>query len=151
MCECVESEIIIFDSLQVYMEDSLGDRIWVDLEACKKLVDNIGTLFQTRPYVPGGGSNSNTGTGMGAGIGTASSTSGADSPLPNQSSSGEGGEAGGGGGGDGRQGEELTLADIEVAPRSVASIICTTIQLVCHVKFKFCLPTGPITVGALLQ
>ena len=111
------------------MEDSLGDRIWVDLEACKKLVDNIGTLFQTKPYAPGG----NTGTGgMGSGIGTVSSTSGGgDSSVPSRSSSGEGahGEASGegGGGSEGRQGEELSLADIEVAPRSVVS---TIIQLI---------------------
>ena len=113
------------------MEDSLGDRIWVDLEACKKLVDNIGTLFQTKPYTPG----ANTGTGgMGSGIGTVSSTSGGggggDSSVPSRSSSGEGahGEAGGegGGGSEGRQVEELSLADIEVAPRSVVS---TVIQL----------------------
>lgn len=31
------------------MEDSLGDRVWVDLEPCKSLVNNICTLFQTRP------------------------------------------------------------------------------------------------------
>ena len=112
----------------MYIEDSLGDRIWVDLEACKKLVDNIGTLFQTKPYTPGGGSNSGAaGTGgMGTGIGTVSSTSGADSSVSGRPSSGEGGghgEAGGegGGGGEGRHGEELSLADIEVAPRLVIS------------------------------
>ena len=117
------------------MEDSLGDRIWVDLEACKKLVDNIGTLFQTKPYAPG----ANTGTGgMGSGIGTVSSTSGGgggggsdSSSVSGRSTSGEGahGEAGGegGGGSEGRQGEELSLADIEVAPRSVVS---TIVQLV---------------------
>ena len=107
------------------MEDSLGDRIWVDLEACKKLVDNIGTLFQTKPYTPGG--NAGTG-GIGTGIGTVSSISGGggssdSSSAPGRSSGGgEGGvhgEAGGEGGGDGRQGEELSLADIEVDPRSV--------------------------------
>ena len=101
------------------MEDSLGDRIWVDLEACKKLVDNIGTLFQTRPYTPGG----STGTGgMGTGIGTVSSTTGGDSgdsPVPSRGEAGEAGGEGGGGGSDGRQGEELSLADIEVAPRFV--------------------------------
>lgn len=110
------------------MEDSLGDRIWVDLEACKKLVDNIGTLFQTKPYTPGG--NAGTG-GMGTGIGTVSSTSGgvggggsSDSSSASGRSSGGGeggvhGEAGGEGGADGRQGEELSMADIEVDPRSV--------------------------------
>ena len=113
------------------MEDSLGDRIWVDLEACKKLVDNIGTLFQTKPYVPGGGSNSNTGTGIGNVSSTSGGGSSGDSPLPSQSSSGEGGEPGGGGGSDGRQGEELTMADIEVAPRLVAS---TLVQLICLIE-----------------
>lgn len=95
------------------MEDSLGDRIWVDLDACKKLVDNICTLFQTKPYVPGGVSSSATGTGTGNVTVTGSSTSGAESP------SSEGGEAGGGGvgGSDGRQSEELALADIEVSLR----------------------------------
>ncbi len=34
----------------MYVEDSLGDRVWVDLEPCKNLVDNICTLFQTRPH-----------------------------------------------------------------------------------------------------
>ena len=101
------------------MEDSLGDRIWVDLEACKKLIDNIGTLFQTRPYSPGGGgSNSGAETGgMGTGIGTVSSTSGSGGDSA-QSSIGEAGVEGVGGG-EGRQGEELSLADIEVAPRLV--------------------------------
>ena len=120
---------IFFLSPQVYMEDSLGDRIWVDLEACKKLVDNIGTLFQTKPYTPGGGSNSGA-AGTGTGIGTVSSTSGSDSSVPSRSSSGEGGghgeaggEGGGGGGGEGRHGEELSLADIEVAPRLVTSTL----------------------------
>ena len=113
------------------MEDSLGDRIWVDLEACKKLVDNIGTLFQTKPYTPGG----NTGTGgMGSGIGAVSSTSGGggggsgDSSMPSRGEGAHGVAGGvGGGGSEGRQGEELSLADIEVAPRSVVS---TIIQLV---------------------
>ena len=41
-------------SLQVYVEDSLGDRVWVDLDQCKNLVDNICTLFQTRPNTPAG-------------------------------------------------------------------------------------------------
>ena len=33
---------------QVYIEDAIGDRVWVDLEPCKKLVDNICVTFQTK-------------------------------------------------------------------------------------------------------
>ena len=100
------------------MEDSLGDRIWVDLDACKKLVDNVCTLFQTKSYLPGGSSGPNSGPGIGTGTGTgASMSSGADSTSPSQSSSSEGGEAGGGGGGDGKPNEELTLSDVEVTLR----------------------------------
>ena len=109
------------------MEDSLGDRIWVDLDACKKLVDNICTLFQTKPYVPGGLSSSATGTGTGNVTVTGSSaTSGAESP------SSEGGEAGGGGGvggSEGRQSEELALADIEVSLRLASNIPFISISL----------------------
>lgn len=98
--------MIAVHAVQVYMEDSLGDRIWVDLDACKKFVDNICTLFQTKPY--GGGSGSGSGTGTGSG--TASpAVSGSDSP------SGDGSEAGGGS--EGRQSEELSLAEVEVQPR----------------------------------
>ena len=33
---------------QSYIEDALGDRVWMDLKSCKKLTDNIVTLFNTR-------------------------------------------------------------------------------------------------------
>lgn len=33
---------------QVYIEDSLGERIWVDSPHCKTFVDNIQTAFNTR-------------------------------------------------------------------------------------------------------
>ena len=33
---------------QAYVEDSLGDRIWVDSEHCREFVDNILTAFETR-------------------------------------------------------------------------------------------------------
>lgn len=32
---------------QVYIEDSLGERIWVDSSHCKNFVDNIQTAFGT--------------------------------------------------------------------------------------------------------
>ena len=95
------------------MEDSLGDRIWVDLEACKKLVDNICTLFQTKPYSSGGVSNSGSGMGTGTVTVTGTGPGGADSP------SGDGGEAGGAGGSDSKQNEELSLVDIEVDTRYI--------------------------------
>ena len=109
------------------MEDSLGDRIWVDLEACKKLVDNICTLFQTKPYSPGGVSNS--GSGMGTGTGTGSLPSGADSP------SGDGGETSGVGAGDGKHNEELSLADVEVDSRydsCVCVCVCVHVCIYAH-------------------
>lgn len=34
--------------LQVYIEDSLGERIWVDSPHCKTFVDNIQTAFNTK-------------------------------------------------------------------------------------------------------
>ena len=34
--------------LQVFVEDSLGDRIWVDREDCRLFVDNILTAFGTK-------------------------------------------------------------------------------------------------------
>lgn len=37
-----------FCKLQVYIEDSLGERIWVDSSHCKNFVDNIQTAFGTK-------------------------------------------------------------------------------------------------------
>ena len=34
----------------MYIEDALGDRVWVDLEPCKDLVANMCTLFATKPF-----------------------------------------------------------------------------------------------------
>lgn len=34
--------------VQVYIEDSLGERIWVDSPHCKTFVDNIQTAFNTK-------------------------------------------------------------------------------------------------------
>ena len=35
-------------SLQVYIDDLLGERVWVDREDCKGFVDNILTAFTTK-------------------------------------------------------------------------------------------------------
>lgn len=37
-----------FYHVQVYIEDSLGERIWVDSPHCKTFVDNIQTAFNTK-------------------------------------------------------------------------------------------------------
>jgi len=34
--------------LQVYMDDSLGDRVWVDRADCRAFVENVQTAFGTR-------------------------------------------------------------------------------------------------------
>lgn len=39
--------------LQVYIEDALGERVWVDRADCKGFTDNIVTAFNTN--VPKGG------------------------------------------------------------------------------------------------
>ena len=36
------------NDFQVYIEDSLGERIWVDSSHCKNFVDNIQTAFGTK-------------------------------------------------------------------------------------------------------
>ena len=33
---------------QVYVEDSLGERVWLDREDCRGFVENIQTAFHTR-------------------------------------------------------------------------------------------------------
>ena len=38
---------------KTYIDDATGDRVWVDLKDCKKLADNILTIFNTRTI--GGG------------------------------------------------------------------------------------------------
>lgn len=40
--------IFILLHFQVYIEDSLGERIWVDSSHCKNFVDNIQTAFGTK-------------------------------------------------------------------------------------------------------
>lgn len=69
-------------NLQVYVEDALGDRVWVDLESCKELTANICTLFGTKAYV---GSSS---TGGGA------ARIAADAGKPESTESGTGSDGG---------------------------------------------------------
>ena len=122
---------------QVYIEDSLGDRLWVDLESCRKLVDNICTIFQTRPYSPGSSSGSSSGSG--------SSSTGVHTQVPKtgqagetSSTSGPGGKREGDGvsgtGGEAEQSGELPLDDVEIAPRfspsSIKSLKVYILQLV---------------------
>jgi len=40
--------LIYVYSAQVYMDDSLGDRVWVDRADCRAFVENIQTAFGTR-------------------------------------------------------------------------------------------------------
>lgn len=40
--------MFLFFFPQVYIEDSLGERIWVDSSHCKTFVDNIQTAFNTK-------------------------------------------------------------------------------------------------------
>ena len=82
------------------MEDSIGDRVWVDLDQCKKLVDNICITFQTK--LPSSQS-----------LGEGGSSSGS------KSSGGEttAGPGGGGGGGEREDSGGLILSDVDVEPR----------------------------------
>ena len=104
---------------QVYIEDSLGDRLWVDLESCRKLVDNICTIFQTRPYSTGSSSGSSSGSGSGStGVHTQAPKTGQAGET--STTSGQGGkregDGGSGAGGEGEQSGELSM-EVEVAPR----------------------------------
>lgn len=77
----------------------MGDRVWVDLEQCKKLVDNICLTFQTKQPTSAqssGEGNSSAKASSGESTGSSSSTTG-----------GGGGEDNGG----------LVLTDVEVEPR----------------------------------
>ena len=38
----------------MYIEDAFGDRVWAEFGACKKLIDNINTIFDTRSSSGGG-------------------------------------------------------------------------------------------------
>ena len=87
---CLNPEVF-----QVYIEDALGDRVWVDLDSCKELVANMCTLFGTKPC----GAVGSVGVGK---------TSAADS----KASSSDGSEVSGS-----DAGEEVLLSGIETAPR----------------------------------
>lgn len=110
-------------TVQVYVEDSLGDRVWVDMVPCKPLVDNVCTLFQTRPY-----------TGLSSATLSSSSTKvgGSGEGVVKAGGSGEGVVKAGGSGsegtgaGEGESAEEqceddLSLGDTEVTPRYVTT------------------------------
>lgn len=43
-----QAEGASFCHMQVYIEDSLGERIWVDSPHCKTFVDNVQTAFNTK-------------------------------------------------------------------------------------------------------
>ena len=104
----------------MYIEDALGDRVWVDLDACRELVANICTLFATKPYTSG--STSSAGSNSGAGF-SGTGTSGA--ALVGGASTGkvaDGGDASGagegpGGGDTGNLSKESSLTGIETAAR----------------------------------
>ena len=38
----------------MYIEDAFGDRVWVEFDACQKLIDNINMIFNTRSSSGGG-------------------------------------------------------------------------------------------------
>lgn len=90
----------------MFIEDSIGDRVWVDLEQCRKLVDNICITFQTKPT---------SGQSSGEGGSTAKS-SGGESTV--SSSSG----GGGGGGGEKEDSGGLQLCDVDVEPRYLRTL-----------------------------
>ena len=96
---------------QTFIEDSVGDRVWVDLEQCKKLVENICITFQTKPSPSSSSSSSSSSGAAGSGEGGKSSTGG-----------GDGGAAGGGGGGGEREDSEVLqslIDDVDVEPRYI--------------------------------
>lgn len=106
----------------MYIEDALGDRVWVDLESCKDLVANMCTLFATKPCSPlvsggtgkgaGGGEQQGKSTPLVVTGGSGKGTGGGDQGSSKcggggeqGSSKGSGGEQGSiKGGGDGEQG-----------------------------------------------
>ena len=76
--------------------------MWVDLEQCKKLVDNICLTFQTKQST----------SAQSSGEGTSGAKSSAGEPTGSSSSI-----AGGGGGGGGEDNGGLVLTDVDVEPR----------------------------------
>ena len=88
----------------MYIEDALGDRVWVDLDPCKELVANMCTLFGTKPYTPG---QSNSGPLSGSVKASEVGKSGAD----------EGSEISGGEGDEFNK--DVSLSGIEIVSRYV--------------------------------
>ena len=89
--------------MQVYVEDALGDRVWVDLDPCKELIANICTLFATKPHSPASAAG---GGGVAGG--------GAGGKAGEQGKGSEGSE-----GSTGEVSEEGLLSGVETAPRYV--------------------------------
>ena len=108
----------------MYIEDALGDRVWVDLESCKDLIANLCTLFGTKACgaVPSAskGSGEHPSKGPGGGEHPSKGASG-DGDHPGKGVGG--GEQGKGGeGSEGLTGElskDDLLSGIEIAPRYV--------------------------------
>ena len=84
----------------------------MDLDPCKKLVDNICTVFQTKTYSAGSGSGSGSGS---------SSMPASSSGSKTTFSVGDSGKSEGGEGGEGGDDWELSLDQIEVEPRYMLS------------------------------
>ena len=99
--------IFLFISVQVFIEDSIGDRVWVDLEQCRKLVENICIIFQTK---------TSSGQPSGESSSSAKSSAGDSAGQTGQTGSSSGG---GGGGGEKEEGGGLVLDDVDVEPRYV--------------------------------
>ena len=77
--------------MQVYIEDALGDRVWVDLDPCKELVANICTVFPTKPYNSGISSSSSGLSGSSSNSTGVGFEGGAKMDVGKASESGEGG------------------------------------------------------------
>lgn len=107
----------------MYIEDALGDRVWVDLESCKDLIANMCTLFATKQCSPLVSGSAGKGA---AGSGEQGSSKGGGEQLPVVSGS-KGGSSGkqgknatGGDGGEldaGEPSKEGFLSGIQTAPR----------------------------------
>ena len=94
----------------MYIEDAFGDRVWVEFGACKKLIDNINTIFDTRSS--SGGGQGQVGVAKSSELGTQlvglSETKGEDISEDAEEMEEEKGRG---------SGLELFLQTVEVAPR----------------------------------
>ena len=99
----------------MYIEDALGDRIWVDLDSCKELVANMCTLFATKPCNPLG----NIATTGGGGKNSGETTKGASG----ESSEGSTCDTG-------EFSKEVVLSGIETAPRFVYTLLHHLLSIV---------------------